>query len=105
MRLILEVMRSFGITATAGIGTNLYLCKVAMDIDAKHIQPDENGVRIFELNERSYRERLWEHRPLIDFWRVSRGYAKKFEANGMFTMGDVAAVSLCNEDNELCPIK
>jgi len=98
MRLILDVMRTTGITATAGIGTNLYLCKVAMDIDAKHIQPDENGVRISELNERSCRERLWEHRPLTDFWRVGRGYAKKLEANGMFTMGDIAAVSLCNED-------
>lgn len=98
MQMILDVLNTTGITATAGIGTNLYLCKVAMDSDAKHIQPDENGVRISELNERSYRERLWEHRPLTDFWRVGRGYAKKLEANGMFTMGDVAAVSLCNED-------
>ena len=69
-----------------------------MDIDAKHIQADENGVRISELNERSYRERLWEHRPLTDFWRVGRGYAKKLEANGMFTMGDVAMRSLYDED-------
>lgn len=98
MQMILDVLNTTGITATAGIGTNLYLCKVAMDIDAKHIQPDENGVRISELTERSYRERLWEHRPLTDFWRVGRGYSKKLEANGMFTMGDVAAVSLCNED-------
>ncbi len=98
MQMILDVLNTTGITATAGIGTNLYLCKVAMDIDAKHIQADENGVRISELNERSYRERLWAHRPLTDFWRVGRGYSKKLEANGMFTMGDVAAVSLCNED-------
>ena len=98
MQMILDVLRTTGITATAGIGTNLYLCKVAMDIDAKHIQADENGVRISELNERSYRERLWEHRPLTDFWRVGRGYAKKLEANGMFTMGDVAMRSLYDED-------
>ena len=98
MQMILDVLQTTGITATAGIGTNLYLCKVAMDIDAKHIQADENGVRISELNERSYRERLWEHRPLTDFWRVGRGYAKKLEANGMFTMGDVAMRSLYDED-------
>lgn len=98
VQMILDVLQTTGITATAGIGTNLYLCKVAMDIDAKHIQPDENGVRISELNERSYRERLWEHRPLTDFWRVGRGYAKKLEANGMFTMGDVAMRSLYDED-------
>lgn len=98
MQMILDVLQTTGITATAGIGTNLYLCKVAMDIDAKHIQADENGVRISELNKRSYRERLWEHRPLTDFWRVGRGYAKKLEANGMFTMGDVAMRSLYDED-------
>lgn len=98
VQIILDVLQSTGITATAGIGTNLYLCKVAMDIDAKHIQPDENGVRISELNERSYRERLWEHRPLTDFWRVGRGYADRLEANGMFTMGDVAMRSLYDED-------
>ena len=98
MQMILDVLRTTGITATAGIGTNLYLCKVAMDIDAKHIQPDENGVRISELNEMSYRERLWEHRPLTDFWRVGRGYAAKLEANGMFTMGDIAWRSLYDED-------
>ena len=98
VQIILDVLQSTGITATAGIGTNLYLCKVAMDIDAKHIQPDENGVRISELNERSYRERLWEHRPLTDFWRVGRGYAARLEANGMFTMGDVAMRSLYDED-------
>lgn len=98
VQIILDVLQSTGITATAGIGTNLYLCKVAMDIDAKHIQPDENGVRISELNERSYRERLWEHRPLTDFWRVGRGYAARLEANGMFTMGDVAMRSLYDEN-------
>lgn len=98
MRLVLEVLGETGITATAGIGSNLYLCKVAMDIDAKHIPADENGVRISELDERSYRERLWAHRPLTDFWRVGRGYAKKLEANGMFTMGDVARRSLWDED-------
>ena len=98
VQIILDVLQSTGITATAGIGTNLYLCKVAMDIDAKHIQPDENRVRISELNERSYRERLWEHRPLTDFWRVGRGYAARLEANGMFTMGDVAMRSLYDED-------
>lgn len=98
MQLVLEVLRETGITATAGIGSNLYLCKVAMDIDAKHIPADENGVRISELDERSYRERLWAHRPLTDFWRVGRGYAKKLEANGMFTMGDVARRSLWDED-------
>ena len=95
VQIILDVLQSTGITATAGIGTNLYLCKVAMDIDAKHIQPDENGVRISEL---SYRERLWEHRPLTDFWRVGRGYAARLEANGMFTMGDVAMRSLYDEN-------
>ncbi len=94
MKLILEVLNETGITATAGIGTNLYLCKVAMDIGAKHIQPDENGVRIAELDEMSYRRTLWEHRPLTDFWRVGRGYAKKLGAHGLYTMGDVARCSL-----------
>ena len=94
MKIILDVLETTGITATAGIGTNLYLCKVAMDIEAKHIEPDKNGVRIAELNEMSYRRQLWDHRPLTDFWRVGRGYAKKLEANGMFTMGDVARCSI-----------
>ena len=76
-----------GITATAGIGTNLYLAKIAMDIMAKHIPADENGVRIALLDEMSYRRELWAHRPLTDFWRVGKGYAKKLEANGMYTMG------------------
>lgn len=98
MKIILDVLATTGITATAGIGTNLYLCKVAMDIEAKHIPADENGVRIAELDERSYREKLWSHTPLTDFWRVGRGYAKKLEENGMFTMGDVARRSLTDED-------
>ena len=95
--MILDVLRTTGITATAGIGTNLYLCKVAMDIVAKHIPADRNGVRIAELDEMSYRRTLWSHRPLTDFWRVGRGYARKLEEHRMFTMGDVA---LCSERNE-----
>ena len=94
MKIILDVLETTGITATAGIGTNLYLAKVAMDIGAKHIEPDKNGVRIAELDEMSYRKQLWEHRPLTDFWRVGRGYAKKLEAHGMFTMGDIARCSI-----------
>lgn len=97
-KIILDVLARTGITATAGIGTNLFLCKTAMDIVAKHIPPDGNGVRIAELNERSYREALWDHRPLTDFWRVGRGYARKLEEHGMFTMGDVARRSLADED-------
>lgn len=98
MRIILDVLNTTGITATAGIGTNLYLCKIAMDIEAKHFQPDENGVRIAELDEEKYRRSLWAHRPLTDFWRVGRGYAKKLEEHGMYTMGDVARCSLRHED-------
>lgn len=98
MKMILDVLNTTGITATAGIGTNLYLCKIAMDIVAKHIPADKNGVRIAELNERSYREKLWSHTPLTDFWRVGRGYAKKLEEHGMFTMGDVARRSLTDEE-------
>ena len=98
MEIILDVLRSTGITATAGIGPNLYLCKIAMDVWAKHIEPDENGVRIAELDEMSYRRRLWDHRPLTDFWRVGRGYARKLEVHGMFTMGDVARQSVRDED-------
>lgn len=94
MKIILDVLHTTGITATAGIGTNLYLAKVAMDIEAKHIPADRNGVRIAQLNEMSYRRSLWTHRPLTDFWRVGRGIAKKLEANGMYTMGDVARCSL-----------
>lgn len=92
--IILDVLETTGITATAGIGTNLYLCKVAMDIVAKHIPADENGVRIAELDEMSYRERLWNHRPLTDFWRVGHGYAKKLETQGLYTMGDIARCSI-----------
>ena len=92
--MISDVLHTTGITATAGIGSNLYLCKVAMDIMAKHVQPDKDGVRIAELDEMSYREQLWAHRPLTDFWRVGRGYAKKLEAIGIYTMGDVARCSI-----------
>ena len=98
MKIILDVIETTGITATAGIGTNLFLCKVAMDIVAKHIPADENGVRIAELDEMSYRKTMWAHQPLTDFWRVGRGIAKKLEENGMFTMGDVARRSEENED-------
>ena len=94
MKIILDVLETTGITATAGIGTNLYLCKIAMDIWAKHTQPDADGVRIAELDEMSYRRNLWDHRPLTDFWRVGRGYARKLEANGLYTMGDIARCSL-----------
>lgn len=94
MKIILDVLHTAGITATAGIGTNLYLCKVAMDIEAKHIPPDKNGVRIAELDEMSYRRKLWSHRPLTDFWRVGKGYANKLEQNGIFTMGDVVRCSI-----------
>ncbi|MGN1457371.1 MAG: DNA methylase [Acutalibacteraceae bacterium] len=94
MTIIKDVLETTGITATAGTGTNLYLCKVAMDIVAKHIQPDKNGVRIAELDEMSYRRLLWNHRPLTDFWRVGKGYASKLEKIGLFTMGDIARCSL-----------
>ena len=89
-----DVLDTTGITATAGIGTNLYLAKIAMDIQAKHSSPDQNGMRIAELDEMSYRRQLWEHRPLIDFWRVGHGYARKLEEYGLFTMGDIARCSL-----------
>ena len=98
MKMILDVLETTGITATAGIGTNLFLCKVAMDIVAKHIPADKNGVRIAELDEVGFRRKLWSHQPLTDFWRVGRGYAKKLESHGMFTMGDVARCSVNNED-------
>jgi len=94
MQIILDVLKTTGITATAGIGTNLYLSKVAMDIEAKHIPADENGVRIAYLDEMKYRHSLWTHKPLTDFWRVGRGYSKKLEEHGLFTMGDVARCSL-----------
>lgn len=98
MKIILDVLETTGITATAGIGTNLYLAKVAMDIMAKHIPADKNGVRIAELDEMSYRRNLWDHRPLTDFWRVGRGYAKKLEQYGFHTIGDIARCSHENED-------
>lgn len=95
---IKDVLDTTGITATVGIGTNMYLCKIAMDIVAKRMKPDEHGARIAELDEMSYRRILWEHRPLTDFWRVGRGYTKKLESHGIYTMGDVALTSIQNED-------
>lgn len=89
-----DIYSRTGITATAGVGSNLYLCKVAMDIGAKHAPPDENGARIAELDEMSYRRTLWEHEPITDFWRVGRGYAEKLASVGLYTMGDVARCSL-----------
>ena len=97
-KVIKNVYDETGITATAGIGTNLYLCKVAMDIVAKHITPDKNGVRIAGLDEMTYRKYLWNHRPLTDFWRVGKGISRKLEKNGIFTMGDVARTSEKNEE-------
>ena len=92
--LIHDVLNTTGVTATAGIGTNLYLCKVAMDIMAKHVRPDEDGVRIAELDEMSYRKHLWSHQPLTDFWRVGKGYEKKLHEIGLYTMGDIARCSI-----------
>lgn len=97
-KMIEDVLKETGITATAGIGTNLYLCKIAMDIVAKHMEADENGARIAELNEKSYRELLWNHTPITDFWRVGRGYAKRLKEIGLYTMGDVARCSIGKED-------
>ena len=97
-KLMDAVMEETGITATAGIGTNLYLCKIAMDIGAKHVKPDKNGARIAGLDEMTYRKLLWNHRPITDFWRVGRGYAKRLEKYGIYTMGDVAKTSIENED-------
>ncbi len=96
-RIIRDVLEHTGITATAGIGPNLYLCKVAMDIVAKHIPPDQDGVRIAVLDEQTYRQQLWSHRPLTDFWRVGRGISKKLEAHGLRTMGDIARCSVQQE--------
>ncbi len=96
--IIQDILTSTGITATAGIGTNLYLCKIAMDIVAKHTEPDKYGVRIAEIDEMSYRRLLWNHRPLTDFWRVGRGYSKKLEEHGMYTMGDIARCSIGKEN-------
>ena len=94
MTMIQDILSTTGITATAGIGTNMYLCKIAMDIVAKHIEPDKNGVRIAELDEMSYRRLLWNHRPITDFWRVGRGYSNKLEKIGLYTMGDIARCSI-----------
>ena len=100
MTMIQDVLKTTGITATAGIGTNMYLCKIAMDIVAKHVEPDENGVRIAELDEMSYRRQLWSHRPITDFWRVGKGYAKKLEEHGLLTMGGIAKGTI-GKSNEL----
>lgn len=93
-KIIQDILSETGITATAGIGTNLYLCKIAMDVWAKHTEADKDGVRIAELDEMSYRRYLLDHKPITDFWRVGRGYAKKLAENGMFTMGDIARCSV-----------
>lgn len=98
MRLIRDVLQETGVTATAGIGPNLYLAKVAMDIEAKHSKADKDGVRIAELTEQSYREKYWTHRPLTDFWRIGRGTVARLESARMYTLGDVARMSLINED-------
>lgn len=98
MKIIRTVLRETGVTATAGIGTNLYLSKIAMDIMAKKMQPDKDGVRISELDELEYRRELWDHRPLTDFWRVGRGLAKSLAQYNIFTMGDIARQSILNED-------
>ncbi len=99
MMILKDVLHTTGITATAGLGTNMYLAKVAMDIVAKHAEPDSEGVRIAGLDEMSYRKKLWNHRPLTDFWRIGRGYSKKLEAAGLYTMGDIAKCSV-GKDNE-----
>ena len=101
MRMIGDVLKETGITATVGIGTNLYLAKIAMDIDAKHMPPDKNGVRISELDEMSYRRRLWAHTPITDFWRVGHGIAARLDKYGIKTMGDIAAVSAADERSAL----
>ena len=98
MKMIREVLKDTGITATAGIADNMYLCKVAMDIVAKHIPADKDGVRIAELDEISYREKLWDHRPLTDFWRVGGGIARRLENAGIYTMGDIASLAIADED-------
>lgn len=97
-KMILDIYKQHGIIATAGIGTNLYLCKVAMDIVAKHIQPDKDGVRIAMLNEKKYRQYLWHHQPITDFWRVGKGYAKRLAKEGLYTMGDIAKCSVGKDD-------
>ncbi len=98
IKMIREVLAETGITATAGVGTNLYLCKIAMDIVAKKMAPDKDGVRIAELDDMSYRRELWDHKPLSDFWRVGRGISRKLQSYGLWTMGDVARCSINHED-------
>ena len=98
IKMIRDVLLETGITATAGIGTNMYLCKVAMDIVAKHIPADKDGVRIAELDEKSYRDKLWDHRPLTDFWRVGRGIAQRLYSYGIDTMGKIARCSIHQEE-------
>ncbi len=98
-KIVKDILEETGITATAGIGTNLYLCKVAMDIVAKHVEPNAHGARIAKLNEESYRKLLWDHKPLTSFWRVGKGYQKKLHENGLFTMGDIARCSLGKDDD------
>ncbi len=97
-KMIMEVYNKTGITATGGVGTNLYLAKIAMDIMAKHAKPNNSGVRIFYLDEYKYRKLLWDHKPLTDFWRVGKGYAKKLNDNSIYTMGDICRLSINNED-------
>ncbi|MBE6015108.1 MAG: DNA methylase [Lachnospiraceae bacterium] len=99
VKMIREVLAETGITATAGIATNLYLCKIAMDIVAKHATPDEDGVRIAELDEKSYRQLLWGHRPITDFWRVGPGIARRLSHMGIYTMGDIARTSVADSDS------
>ncbi len=101
LMLIKEVLRETGITATAGIGSNLYLCKVAMDIVAKHMEPDADGVRMASLDEMSYRRLLWNHQPITDIWRIGRGTARKLYSHGMYTMGDVARCSVGKKNDFL----
>ncbi|MDO4938965.1 MAG: DNA methylase [Lachnospiraceae bacterium] len=99
MTMIHDVLKETGITATAGIGTNMYLCKIAMDIVAKHMPADKDDVRIAELDEMSYRKLLWDHSPITDFWRIGRGYAHRLAEKGMYTMGDVARCSVGKPDD------
>ncbi len=99
MNIINSVLKKTGITATAGIGTNLYLAKIAMDIVAKNLPPDENGVRIASLDEENYKHKLWAHTPLTDFWRIGKGYEKKLKDTGLYTMGDIARCSLGKESD------
>ena len=97
-KLIQDVLKKTGVTATAGIGTNLYLSKIAMDIVAKHVQVNASGVRIAQLDELTYRKLLWDHKPITDFWRVGGGIEKRLQNSGLFTMGDIARTSLYNDD-------